>query len=88
MDHDTLAEIWAYRTNRGAVMSRKKLLKRPLSVTDILRWAEAYRGITGKWPTRESGDIIGAKFETWATVDTALRDGLRGLEGAVPWPNF
>jgi hypothetical protein len=59
----------------------QKLRRRSLAIGDILRWADAYREATGKWPTKTSGLIVGAKFESWAQVDHALRDGLRGLPG-------
>lgn len=57
----------------------KKLVKQPLSIPDILCWANAYHESTGKWPTQTSGAIPGAPLETWAGVDSALRYGLRGL---------
>ena len=55
--------------------------RRPLPLREILRWADAHREITGRWPTRASGAIPGALGESWSQVDTALRDGLRGLPG-------
>ena len=62
-------------------MSDRRLRRRPLSTREILAWASAHREITGKWPTKSSGGIIGARFETWHGVDNALRLGLRGLPG-------
>jgi len=59
----------------------KRLRRRPLTVEEILRWADAHREVTGKWPTKDSGPILHAKFENWLTVDNALRQGLRGLPG-------
>lgn len=56
-----------------------KLLRRRLTISEILAWASAHREATGKWPTRASGTILAAKFETWACVDAALRSGRRGL---------
>jgi hypothetical protein len=47
----------------------------------VLAWANAHRSRTGQWPTRKSGAIWDAAGETWSGVDTALRDGLRGLPG-------
>ncbi len=52
-----------------------------LEIRQILAWADAYHDLTGKWPIRESGRIIGTVCETWAMVDNALRNGLRGLPG-------
>jgi hypothetical protein len=52
----------------------------PLTVKLILRWADAHRQRTGKWPSSESGPIQGAApGEIWSNVDQALRDGGRGL---------
>lgn len=60
-------------------MSTKRMLLRPLSIAEILRWADIYRHDTGKWPTKSSGGIPGARFESWARVDACLRAGHRGL---------
>jgi hypothetical protein len=59
----------------------KTMRRRPLTITEILLWSAHHRAVTGKWPTKDSGCIIGALFETWSAVDTALRDGLRTLPG-------
>jgi hypothetical protein len=55
------------------------LMRRPLTVREILHWADAYRESTGRWPTRTCGVIPGTVGETWATVDSAFQQGLRGL---------
>ncbi|HKI36246.1 MAG TPA: hypothetical protein VKA46_30595 [Gemmataceae bacterium] len=60
-------------------MAEKKLRRRPLDVRDVLRWIDAYREATGRWPTRASGDIPGTFGETWLAVDKALRSGRRNL---------
>jgi hypothetical protein len=62
-------------------MGTRPLLLRSLSIHDILAWSAAYHRDTGKWPTNPSGGIAAARFETWAGVDAALRQGLRGLPG-------
>jgi hypothetical protein len=54
---------------------------RRLTIPEILAWADAYREATGRWPTKDSGPIPEAPGETWLGVETALRDGLRGLPG-------
>jgi hypothetical protein len=59
----------------------KTMRRRPLTITEILLWACHHRAVTGNWPTKDSGCIIGALFETWIAVDTALRVGLRSLPG-------
>jgi hypothetical protein len=57
----------------------KRLLRRPLTIKEILAWADGYREATGKWPIHNTGKIAEAKFEAWSGVDDALRQGLRGL---------
>ncbi len=52
----------------------------PLSVEQIVAWAEAYRTLFGEWPTRGSGEV-GNRGEKWWAIDTALRYGFRGLPG-------
>jgi hypothetical protein len=63
---------------RGA---RNRLATPPLSVEQILAWADAYHRRTGRWPINTSGSIPGTVGETWRTVDKALRRGTRGLRG-------
>ncbi len=53
----------------------------PLQIREIVSWATAYRRCNGHWPTKDSGPIPEAPGESWSAVDTALRDGLRGLPG-------
>jgi hypothetical protein len=52
-----------------------------LTPEQILRWADAHRRSTGRWPTAKSGPIPNAPGETWLAVETALRVGRRGLPG-------
>ena len=58
-----------------------KLLRRPLEIAEILRWARSYREWTGKWPTADSGPVGGILWETWKGIDMDLRNGHRGLPG-------
>ncbi|MGO8753159.1 MAG: hypothetical protein ACLQNE_45025 [Thermoguttaceae bacterium] len=59
----------------------RKLLRRPLKISEILTWARSYREWMGKWPTADSGAAGGKMWETWQGVDQALRHGTRGLPG-------
>jgi hypothetical protein len=52
-----------------------------LTEAQILRWAEAHRQRTGKWPGQKSGPVEGAPGETWKNLNQALRNGHRGLPG-------
>jgi hypothetical protein len=53
--------------------------KPPLEVSQILRWADEFHERAGRWPTRDSGRIVGGLGLTWRAVDTALAQGHRGL---------
>jgi len=63
---------------RGA-RNRSKLPK--LTEKQIVRWARSYRKATGRRPYYTSGLIVGTNGETWSSVETALREGRRGLRG-------
>lgn len=52
-----------------------------LTVTRILEWADAYRNRTGDWPGQADGPIPDAPGESWAAIEFALREGIRGLPG-------
>jgi hypothetical protein len=56
---------------------------RPLSLELILRWAEAHRAATGRWPSADSGVIAAVPDETWSKVNSALWRGCRGLPGGM-----
>lgn len=47
----------------------------------ILRWARAHLERTGKWPSRNTGEVVGVPGETWCAVEKALLTGRRGLPG-------
>jgi hypothetical protein len=55
--------------------------ERTLSVEQILAWAEAHRERTGRWPTAGSGPVTEAPGERWRNLESALREGSRGLPG-------
>jgi hypothetical protein len=50
-----------------------------LSVEQVLRWCDAHRRRTGKWPTARDGAIPRSGGETWSGVNHALRHAFRGL---------
>jgi hypothetical protein len=72
----SLAKLLA--ANRGV---RNHLALPPLSVSRILRWADAHRRKTGEWPHAKSGPIENAPDENWNAVESALAGGNRGLPG-------
>ena len=53
----------------------------PLTVEQILAWADAHHARTGRWPHAKSGPVEGAPGEAWGNIDSALRHGHRCLPG-------
>jgi len=53
----------------------------PLTIEQILAWAEAHHQRTGKWPTAASGEVPESPEETWKIINAALWEGYRGLAG-------
>jgi hypothetical protein len=60
---------------------RRRLHKPPLSVEQVLVWAEAHFERTGCWPHTRSGAIPEAPGENWNAVNQALWSGRRGFSG-------
>jgi hypothetical protein len=44
-------------------------------------WARTHRRRTGRWPTEDSGPVLGVPGMNWRKVADALRAGRRGLPG-------
>jgi hypothetical protein len=61
---------------RGVVYQQDR---EPLTVEHILGWADAYHARTGAWPNVSSGLVEGTAGERWKSLDSCLRQGLRGL---------
>ena len=53
----------------------------PLTIPQILAWADAHHQRTGNWPAASSGSIRDAPGETWRAVHSALCGGYRGFPG-------
>ena len=63
---------------------RDRRTKHPLTIEQILAWADAHHAATGKWPASNSGQVRDAPFEVkWASINTALATGIRGLPGGT-----
>jgi hypothetical protein len=60
----------------------------PLTVPQILAWADAHHRRTGAWPTSDSGPVVGAPGETWKAIAAALAIGRRGLPGGSSLPRL
>ena len=54
-----------------------------VTIDQILEWADRHHRRTGKWPTRSSGPVQGARHLRWNSIDYALRRGRRGLPGGT-----
>jgi hypothetical protein len=72
----TLAKLLA---SRLGVRTKSSIPR--LGLVRILEWADEHYQRTGKWPNHDSGPIIGAQGETWLAVESALSNGVRGLDG-------
>ena len=57
------------------------MAKPPLSLTQLLTWADRHRRLAGRWPTAASGPVGAAPGETWQALNRALVRGSRGLAG-------
>src|SRR5204863_334508 len=53
----------------------------PLTIKQILKWADAHHQKTGEWPNKKSGEVLGAPGEKWANINDTLSRGIRGLPG-------
>jgi hypothetical protein len=52
----------------------------PVTIEQILAWADTHKAVTGDWPIKDSGQVTGTE-ETWLGLDFALKRGRRGLPG-------
>ncbi len=59
----------------------RREIANPLSIPQILRWADSHQQQTGDWPRGVSGKILDSPTETWSRVSQALQQGSRGLPG-------
>jgi len=62
-------------------MAQRRHRQMPLTIAQILAWADVHFAHTGRWPTRASGRISSARTEKWSSVQYALNRGLHGLPG-------
>jgi hypothetical protein len=74
----SLAKLLA--RHRGVTFKHRR--RPPLTIEQVLRWADKHHARTGKWPKVDSGRIADATAgETWKRVNEALVRGNRGLPG-------
>lgn len=60
---------------------KRRLQKPPLTTAQILRWADEFYEIRGRWPDLHDGSIDAN--QTWRAVNRALVEGYRGLPGGT-----
>ncbi|HVA50494.1 MAG TPA: hypothetical protein VNH11_29370 [Pirellulales bacterium] len=75
----SLAQLLKQR--RGVLPAHRR--QPPLSIEQVLAWADAHHRRTRKWPNEESGKIREAPNESWGKLAKALRVGQRGLPGGM-----
>lgn len=52
----------------------------PLSIEQVLAWADARHARTGKYPVAHSGPVHEAPDETWLNINQAMSAGKRGFK--------
>jgi hypothetical protein len=64
-------------------VQKKRTLPPPLTIKQILKWADAEHRYTGRWPRSDSGQVVDAPGETWRGINSALYSGHRGLPAGL-----
>jgi hypothetical protein len=67
------------KITRRKARRRKVWRPPPLSIGQILDWADEHHARTGQWPNTTSGRTAGPDRMKWKTIDSALRMRCRGL---------
>jgi hypothetical protein len=62
---------------------RSRMYAPTLTEEQVLTWARAHHDRTGAWPNFRSGPIPESPGETWRAVDSAVRQGFRGMPGGI-----
>jgi hypothetical protein len=65
------------------LLAEHRGVRLPLTVERILAWADAYHAAHGCWPSRDCKHQEAAPGVTWCGIDSALRQGSRGLSGGT-----
>jgi hypothetical protein len=61
---------------------RRNHLNLPILTKDqILEWCDYFQKKYGRWPTQSSREPIPDRIETWKSIESCLKQGLRGLPG-------
>jgi hypothetical protein len=62
---------------------RRRRCAPPLTVEQVLAWADAHQARTGRWPHAMTGPVAEAPEESWRAINLALVQGHRGLPGGT-----
>jgi hypothetical protein len=63
--------------------ARSRAAPPPLTVEQVLAWADAHHAAHGRWPTTMSGRVPGVPEESWGGIGAAVVLGRRGLPGGT-----
>ena len=55
----------------------------PLTVKQILQWADDHFAKVGEWPGERTGPVLSEPTERWDRIQWALQEGSRGLSGGM-----
>ena len=66
----------------------KRPPKPPLTISQILEWADYFHAATGEWPKTSSGEVAAEPINTWSAINQALIKGVRGLPGGSSLPRL
>ena len=61
------------------ILAEHRGVRTDLTIQQILDWADSHHDTTAEWPTANSETIEGTG-ETWSGINSALKNGSRGLE--------
>jgi hypothetical protein len=73
---------------RRRLPPRLRARRTPLSVTQVLQWADEHHTRTGRWPNEQSGPVAASGGETWKAIALALHRGGRGLGARITLPQL
>jgi hypothetical protein len=60
----------------------------PLTVEQVLAWADRHHALTGLWPRADDGAIAEVSGENWGDLDRAFKQGRRGFPGGESLAEF
>ena len=63
------------------LLAKERGARPPLTIRQILAWADNHHTRTGRRPSAGAGPVPGVPHENWKAIDACLRVGLRGLPG-------